>query len=187
MRYAPVHTLAVLLSRARKGRTYAEPKARISDTDKTRSSVRPCGPRRPTNHRGLSMKRTHSRGAGLFLAAAALFCSARSVEAAEVKENAVVHWNSIAATAFLPADPTQGIDPLTQSRVFAMVHAAIHDALNAIDPQYMVYTSGLSSAPHASPEAAVAAAAHDVLVVTAPTQRKLLDEAYRSELTKLPD
>ena len=121
------------------------------------------------------------------LVATTLFCSAHSVEAAGANDNAVVHWNSIAAAAFLPADPTQGIDPLTQSRVFSMVHAAIHDALNAIDPQYMAYTPGLRSAAGASPEAAVAAAAHNVLIVAAPSQKEMIDAAYRSALAKLPD
>jgi membrane-associated phospholipid phosphatase len=133
------------------------------------------------------MKSAQAIRAGLLVAATSLFCSAHSLEAAEPNENAVVHWNAIASTAFLPGDPTQGIDPLTQSRIFSMMHAAIHDALNAIDPQYSVYTPGLSSARGASPEAAVAAAAHDLLIVAAPTQKGMLDAAYQSALSKLPE
>jgi hypothetical protein len=133
------------------------------------------------------MKSAQAIRAGLLVAATSLFCSAHSVEAAEPNENAVVHWNAIASTAFLPGDPTQGIDPLTQSRIFSMMHAAIHDALNAIDPQYSVYTPGLWSARGASPEAAVAAAAHDLLIVAAPTQKGMLDAAYQSALSKLPE
>lgn len=40
--------------------------------------------------------------------------------------------------AFLP----QGSDPLNQSRTYATLHAAIHDALNAVHQRYEFYTPG---------------------------------------------
>jgi hypothetical protein len=82
--------------------------------------------------------------------------------------NAVVQWNAVATQAFIP---TQGSDPLTQSITYAMLHAAIHDALNAIEQRYESYTPGLFSMPGASAEAAIAAAARDVLVARIPTQQ----------------
>ncbi len=45
-----------------------------------------------------------------------------------------------------------------------MMHIAIHDALNAIDRRFRPYTFDKQAEPSASPEAAVAAAARDVLV-----------------------
>ena len=48
--------------------------------------------------------------------------------------------------------------------MYAMMHVAIHDALNGIDQRSRPYAASLSAAPGASPEAAVAAAARDVLV-----------------------
>ena len=53
---------------------------------------------------------------------------------------------------------------MAQSRTLAILHAAIHDALNAIDRRFESYTPGLAEAPGASADAAVAAAARDVLV-----------------------
>ena len=54
----------------------------------------------------------------------------------------------------------------------AMVHGAVYDAVNAIDGGHEPYLSGLPSAPGASKAAAVAAAAHDVLVaLPAPAPR----------------
>ena len=44
------------------------------------------------------------------------------------------------------------------------MHIAIHDALNAVDRRYKPYTFDKKAAPGASPDAAVAAAGHDVLV-----------------------
>ena len=44
------------------------------------------------------------------------------------------------------------------------MHIAIHDALNNIDPRFQTYTVASPAPAYASPEAAVAAAARDVLV-----------------------
>jgi membrane-associated phospholipid phosphatase len=97
--------------------------------------------------------------------------------------NAALEWNAIATEAFLP---TQGTDPVNQSRTYAMLHAAIHDALNAIDQRYEFYTPGLFVMPNASADAAVAAAAHDVLVALIPAQQALIDEEYEEFLGAIP-
>jgi membrane-associated phospholipid phosphatase len=95
----------------------------------------------------------------------------------------VTRWNAVALEAFAP---TQGTDPLSQSRTLAIVHAAIHDALNAIDPRFVPYTPGLTPAPTASPEAAVATAAREVLVVLVPGQAGLVEDAYYRLLAEVP-
>jgi hypothetical protein len=77
--------------------------------------------------------------------------------------NAVTVWNANAAKAAVVACLVPG-DPLHESRLFAMVHLAIHDALNAIDRRFRRYVPGPPGPKTASPQAAVAAAAHDVLV-----------------------
>ena len=48
--------------------------------------------------------------------------------------------------------------------MYAMMHIAIHDALNAIDRRFQPYILDLPETPGASVEAAVATAARDVLV-----------------------
>src|SRR6185295_12261183 len=67
---------------------------------------------------------------------------------------------------------------ILDSRALAAVHAAIHDALNAIDRRYQPYLVNVSSAG-ASVDAAVATAAHDVLVKlsTAPNVQPAYDAA----------
>ena len=50
------------------------------------------------------------------------------------------------------------------SHAYAMMHLAIHDALNAIDRKYEPYAYDQKADPGTSPDAAVATAAHDVLV-----------------------
>lgn len=100
------------------------------------------------------------------------------------QENAVVHWNAIADQAFAPS---QGTNPMAQSRTLAILHASMHDALNAIDRRYVPYTSGLPAAPTASADAAVAAAAREVLVSLLPDQNALVEAAYSQALATLRD
>jgi hypothetical protein len=98
--------------------------------------------------------------------------------------NAVTEWNRIATDAFAP---TQGTNPMAQSRTLAILHAAIHDALNAIDRRFEAYTPGLPAAPAASVDAAVAAAARDVLVGLVADQTALVEAAYASALARIED
>ena len=98
--------------------------------------------------------------------------------------NAVTHWNAVATDAFTPS---QGTNPVGQSRTLAILHAAIHDAINAIDRRYEPYTSGLAAAPGASVDAAVAAAARDVLVALLPDQSAMVETAYSRALGGIRD
>jgi VCPO second helical-bundle domain len=104
---------------------------------------------------------------------------------APARADVVTDWNVIAITAI----PTGGLNfPAIQGlRILAMTHAAIHDALNAIDRRYKPYDMDRLAEPGASPEAAVAAAAHDVLVAQIPAQQATLDAAYASSLAGIPD
>ena len=109
---------------------------------------------------------------------AALIADRRPSEA-----NAVVDWNVLAlrTTAKAPVDPPR------ESRTLAMVQAAVFDAVNSITGGYRPYAAGEPAPRDASPEAAVAAAAHDVLAAIYPPQRPSLDEAYRASLATVPD
>jgi hypothetical protein len=83
----------------------------------------------------------------------------------------VTDWNVTATTASFAAglDNELGcVDPLHESRMLAMMHVAIHDALNAIHRRYEPYAYDAEGSAGASPDAAVAAAAHDVLVALLP-------------------
>jgi hypothetical protein len=110
--------------------------------------------------------------------------AARPTAAGTRDGNAVTRWNAVAAEAFAP---TQGTNPLAQSRAFAILHAAIHDALNAIDCRFEPYTAGLAAAPGASADAAVAAASREVLIALVPEQAALVEAAYERALAGVPD
>jgi hypothetical protein len=79
------------------------------------------------------------------------------------RADAVTVWNANAGVAATAACIAPLGDPLHESRMYAMMHVAIHDALNAIDRRSRPYTFEKVE-PGASPDAAVAAAARDVLV-----------------------
>ena len=98
--------------------------------------------------------------------------------------NAVTHWNTVATDAFTPS---QGTNPMVQSRTLAILHAAMHDALNAIDRRFASYTPVLAESPGASVDAAVAAAARDVLVTLLPDQAVLVEAAYERALAAILD
>jgi hypothetical protein len=77
--------------------------------------------------------------------------------------DAVIAWNANAGEASVAACFIGGYGP-QEARMYAMMHVAIHDALNGIERRSQPYAVDLLAAPGTSPEAAVAAAAHDVLV-----------------------
>ena len=80
------------------------------------------------------------------------------------RPDAVLVWNENMVKAANAACIGSGNHPLLEARLYAMAHVAIHDALNAIDRRARPYIAGLPRQSGASPQAAVAAAAHGVLV-----------------------
>src|SRR5262245_38356507 len=91
----------------------------------------------------------------------------------------VTDWNNVATTV-------GSLAGVPQSRAYAMAQAAVHDALNAIDRRYEPYAYGAPAPPNASPEAAVSAAAHDVLRALFPSQQLAIDAAYQATLASIP-
>jgi hypothetical protein len=82
-----------------------------------------------------------------------------------VRAGAVTDWNANAAKAAIAAclAPSPQ-DTFHESRMYAMMHIAIHDALNAITRRFRPYVLDVRVPSGASLDAAVATAAHDVLV-----------------------
>ena len=81
----------------------------------------------------------------------------------------VSDWNAIAAQTAIPVRP--GPSAILD---LAMVHAAMHDAIQAFEGRFESYSSPIPD-PSGSPIAAAARAAHDVLVVRFPSQSSTLD------------
>lgn len=95
----------------------------------------------------------------------------------------VTDWDVIAFDAVEASGKT---GPVTSCDI-AMAHVAMHDALNAIDRRYEPYAYDAVAPRGASAEAAVAAAAHGVLIARIPNQKASLDAALASALAAIPD
>jgi hypothetical protein len=78
--------------------------------------------------------------------------------------DAVLKWSENAGKAATAACIAPLDNPLHESRMYAMMHIAIHDALNAIDRRSRPYAYNAHAAAGTSRDAAVAAAARRVLV-----------------------
>jgi hypothetical protein len=97
----------------------------------------------------------------------------------QANADAVTDWNAIAiqtigATSPARAAPVSFMD-------MAMVHLAVFEAVNAIEPKFERYYVEIPNA-HGSTTAAAAKAAHDVLVHLFPAQQSSLDNTYQQYL-----
>jgi hypothetical protein len=97
----------------------------------------------------------------------------------------VIAWNANAQTAIIG---TAGQGPTVAYLHLAMVQGAVYDAVNAIEGGYEPYLAApaMADAQDSSP-AAVAQAAHDVLVGLFPSQQLTLDGWLAASLAPIPD
>ena len=94
----------------------------------------------------------------------------------------VQQWDQITLSAIQAA----ALDPASASRVLAIESVAVLDTINAIDgtPAFMVQATALAGT---SADAAIATAAHEVLVNLFPGQATSLDAQYRAALANIGD
>jgi hypothetical protein len=99
--------------------------------------------------------------------------------------DAVTFWNETAITASaVHAGRAPAISPVD----LAYVHAAIYDAVVALRGGYQPFAVRLQSVPAgASVDAAIAAAAHRVLVTLFPLDHTYVDDRYAAALALVPD
>ncbi len=95
-------------------------------------------------------------------------------------EDVILQWNRV----LLDTVRTPGQHPATimQVRSYAIMHAAMFDAVNSIDGTYTPYLTDVPGTPQASLEAAAAQAAHDVLVGLYPTRKAIFDAELANSL-----
>ena len=113
--------------------------------------------------------------------------------------DAVTTWNANAGAAAIAAciSPVELANPLHESRLYAIAHVAIHDALNAIDRRFRPYAFRGLAYPWASPDAAVASAGRVTLItlidqLPVPDSCRLsgrasVETAYARALASIPD
>jgi len=106
--------------------------------------------------------------------------------------NEVLQWNETTMKAIVGT----GQNNIVSTRTLTMVQVAVHDALNAVNRRYDAYYFEGPGYPAASPDAAIAAAAHTVLVGViggygTPAQKgatfALVDQAYAASMARVTD
>ena len=100
--------------------------------------------------------------------------------------NPVTEWNK----TLLVIVRTPNAQPATvhATHSFAIMHAAIYDAVNAMDGKHAAYRVHLADVPQdASKDAAASGAAHDVLIALYPAFKNMLDNQLAQDLAGIPD
>jgi hypothetical protein len=95
----------------------------------------------------------------------------------------VIDWNNVALNAIRASSTA----PPVASRALAIMQTSVYDALNAIDLTSKPYAVDVVALPNTSREAAVAAAAHQVLEVLFASQEATIDAALTASLASIPD
>ncbi len=95
----------------------------------------------------------------------------------------VTDWNEVC----LETIRAEGGPPCPISRMTAMVHAAMYDAVNSVDRTHQPYLTSVEVPSSTSREAAAAAAAHRVLVHLYPGRSAIYDAALADSLLPIPD
>lgn len=123
--------------------------------------------------------------AAFVLLSPAVFASGAAQAGPAGAVNPVVTWNSYAQTAIYEVARQS---PTTTARSFAMVQGAVYDAVNAVaGAPYRPYLVAPPARPGDSVPAAVAAAAHGVLLSLFPAQADALRDRYDEALAAIPD
>lgn len=121
-----------------------------------------------------------------------VLCLIAVICVSQAAANEVAQWNETTMKAVV----ANGQNNLVSTRTLAMVQVAVHDALNAINRRYDAYYFEGPADPAASPDAAIAAAAHTVLVGVigsfgTPAQKvetlALVDQAYAGSIARVTD
>lgn len=113
-------------------------------------------------------------------------CSNEQLKVSELEKisnDVILEWNEVAYEAFGGKAYQHS---LMASKINAMTHLAMHDALNAIYPVYSTYAYKGRDAD-ANPIAAAASAAHTVLIHEIPEKKQFLDSALMQTLSEVVD
>src|ERR1700745_4168756 len=100
--------------------------------------------------------------------------------------NSVIEWNR--TLLVIVRTPDAQPPTIHSTRSFAILHAAIYDAINNIEGSFSPYLVHLPDVPrHASEPTAADQAAHDVLVALYPAFQATLDVDLQQDLAQIPD
>jgi hypothetical protein len=126
------------------------------------------------------MFKTHSSAAALVAMFAALPASANVITDWDANGVAFIQGNA-------PAPPPQAGGPTGGMRTIALMHLAMFEAVNSIEPRYQPFHGGPKPTVNASQDAAAASAAATVLIKLYPEGAPKVKEALDKSLAAIPD
>jgi hypothetical protein len=100
-------------------------------------------------------------------------------------EDVILQWNRVLMETI--RTPGQHPPTIMPVRSYAMMHAAMFDAVNSIDGTYAPYLTDVPGSKNASLEAAAAQAAHDVLASLYPTRLAIFDTELAGSLAGIKE
>jgi hypothetical protein len=120
-----------------------------------------------------------------FVISSALAANGNAANGSKGSGAIVIAWNK----ELLHIVQTPGAQPATvhPTRSFAILHAAIYDAVVSITRDAPPYLFSVNAPSSARSDAAAAQAGHDTLVALYPKMKAALDQQLASELAMIPD
>ena len=115
--------------------------------------------------------------------AASIFAIIIALHAHRAPADVITDWNQTAIGVLKAANVAGN----PWSRAMAIMHVAMCDAVNSVQPRYTRYASTAPTAPKASAEAAAVSAGRNILLQLVPAQKSKIDEAYTDSLSRIPD
>jgi hypothetical protein len=106
---------------------------------------------------------------------------------ASARANVITDWDDKAVVVVAPMASLANTTPYMAERIMAMVHAAMFDAVNSIEPRYRPYLVQLPADSATSKEAAAAAAAAAVLGTIDGKTAGEMKTALATYLASIPD
>jgi hypothetical protein len=94
----------------------------------------------------------------------------------------VLDWNDL----MLAAIRIDNTGPTLSTRNLAILHLAIYDAVNSVNPTHQPFRGSLDPGGEASPEAAVCAAGHEVMLALYPPLKARTQSLYEEEVAGFP-
>ena len=120
---------------------------------------------------------------GICLIFESISCQSKDKSIHDFNANVALDWNALIMDLAVTQD---GLLTLNGVRTEALAFIAMHNALNAIKPEYATYHFSYIE-PSAHPVAASAQAAYEIAVATFPNSRPRLDELLHRHLEAIDD
>jgi hypothetical protein len=111
------------------------------------------------------------------------FVATLLIDPCAARGDVVTDWNQTAIEVM----KTANVSGNPWSRALAMMHVAMSDAVNSVEGKYQRYVASLPSKPNASPEAAAASAARQILLQLFPGQKATIEAAYATSVASIAE